>query len=130
VLKIGGADAVACWRDDCLVGHPGVAAALEDALDIGDAQRNGRPKIGLSDATGGMIDRFTSSIKAAVWREQNRRRVERARMGKVATLQQGRWPGIYDRLGYDVVKEAGKRGQKIVLNEDKAETVNMLCQHG
>jgi DNA invertase Pin-like site-specific DNA recombinase len=126
LLRIGETDAVACWRDDRLVRHPRVAVALEDALDIGDAQRNGRPKIGLYDATGGMIDRFTLSIKAAVWREENKRRAERSQMGKVATLQQGRWPGVYDRLGYDAVKEAGKRGRNIVLNEDEAETVRTI----
>ena len=82
MLRTGETDAVACWRDDRLVRHPRVAVALEDALDIGDAQRNGRPKIGLCDATGGMIDRFTLSIKAAVWREENKRRAERSQMGK------------------------------------------------
>jgi DNA invertase Pin-like site-specific DNA recombinase len=126
VLKIGETDAVACWRDDRLVRHPRVVVALKDALDIGDAQRNGRPKIGLYDATDGMIDRFTLSIKAAVWREEDKRRAERARVGKVAALQQGLWPGVYDRLGYDAIKEAGKRGREIALNEDEAEAVNMI----
>jgi hypothetical protein len=45
--------------------------ALEDALDIGDAARNGKPKIQLCDATGAVIDRFTLSIKATIWREEN-----------------------------------------------------------
>jgi len=124
MLKAGGVDAVACWRDDRLVRHPRVAVALEDALDVGDAQRNGRPKIGLYDATGGMIDRFTLSIKATVWREENKRRAERSQMGKVATLQQGRWPGIYDRLWYDAIKEDGKRGRRITLaDEAEVQTV-------
>ena len=51
VVKAGEADAVLCWRDDRLVRHPRVAVALEDALDIGDVQRNGRPKIEVKDAT-------------------------------------------------------------------------------
>lgn len=123
-LKSGELDAVVCWRDDRLVRHPRVAVALEDALDLGDARRNGRPKIGLCDATGATIDRFTLSIKAAVWREENKRRGERSQMGKVATLKQGRWPGIYERLGYDAIKEDGLRGRRIVLaDESEVQTV-------
>jgi DNA invertase Pin-like site-specific DNA recombinase len=126
LVKTGEADAVVCWRDDRLVRHPRVAVALEDALDIGDARRNGKLKIGLHDATGGTIDRFTLSIKAAVWREENKRRAERAQMGKVATLQQGRWPGVYDRLGYNAVKEEGQRGRIIVLNKNEARIVRTI----
>ena len=103
-LRTGEVDAALCWRDDRLVRHPRVAVALEDALDAGDARRNGKGKIKVFDATGGEIDRFTLSIKATIWREENKRRVERSRMGKIATLQQGRWPGHYIRLGYECVR--------------------------
>jgi site-specific DNA recombinase len=67
VVKAGEIDAIVCWRDDRLVRHPRVAVALEDALDAGDTQRNGRGKIEIYDATGGLIDRFTLSIKATIW---------------------------------------------------------------
>lgn len=60
--------------------------ALEDALDEGDTQRNGRDKIEICDATGAKIDRFTLSIKATIWREENKRRAERTRMGKMPRL--------------------------------------------
>jgi DNA invertase Pin-like site-specific DNA recombinase len=124
LLRTGELDGVVCWRDDRLVRHPRVAVALEDALDIGDAQRNGKAKIMVVDATGATIDRFTLSIKATIWREENRRRAERVRMGKVATLQQGRWPGSYDRLGYVTTREPGKRGRGIQLaDEDQVQTV-------
>ena len=93
LVKTGTIDVVLCWRDDRLVRHPRVAVALEDALDIGDKERPGKPKIAIYDATGAIIDRFTLSIKAAIWREENKRRAERTRMGKVGTLQEGRWPG-------------------------------------
>jgi DNA invertase Pin-like site-specific DNA recombinase len=123
-LKTGELDAVVCWRDDRLVRHPRVAVALEDALDFGDSKRNGRPRIGLCDATGATIDRFTLSIKATVWREENKRRAERSQMGKIATLRQGRWPGIYERLGYDAIKEGGLRGRRIILaDESEVQTV-------
>lgn len=123
-LKTGELDAAVCWRDDRLVRHPRVAVALEDALDLGDARRNGKPRITLYDATGAVIDRFTLSIKAAVWREENKRRGERSQMGKVATLRQGRWPGIYERLGYDAIKEDGLRGRRIILaDESEVQTV-------
>ena len=118
-LRTGEVDAAVCWRDDRLVRHPRVAVVLEDALDVGDARRNGKGKIRVLDATGGEIDRFTLSIKATIWREENKRRVERSRMGKIATLQQGRWPGHYIRLGYECVREPGKRGRRIVLADEQ-----------
>ena len=125
VIKAGDVDIVLCWRDDRLVRHPRVAVALEDALDIGDVQRNGRPKIEIRDATGAMIDRFTLSIKATIWREENKRRAERTRMGKVATLQQGRWPGTYWRYGYHTRKVEG-RGRVIEIIEDEAQVVRKI----
>jgi DNA invertase Pin-like site-specific DNA recombinase len=118
VVKTGDAGIVLCWRDDRLVRHPRVAVALEDALDLGDANRNGKPKIEIRDATGALIDRFTLSIKATIWREENKRRAERVRMGKVATLQQGGWPGSYNRLGYTTRRSPGQRGRAIELADD------------
>jgi len=69
------------------------------------------------DATGAVIDRFTLNIKAAIWREENKRRAERMRMGKIGTLKDRRWPGQYDKFGYATVKEPGKRGCIITLAE-------------
>jgi hypothetical protein len=97
--------------------HPRVAVALEDALDVGDVARNGRGKIAIHDATGATIDRFTLSIKAVIWREENKRRAERINMGKVGVLEKGRWPGRYGRLGYVVRREDGKRGCIIELGD-------------
>jgi DNA invertase Pin-like site-specific DNA recombinase len=125
-IKTGEPDAVLCWRDDRLVRHPRVAVALEDALDLGDTRRNGKGKIAIYDATGGQIDRFTLSIKASIWREENKRRVERTQMGKRATLEQGRWPGVFDQLGYTTVREPGKRGRAIELEPEEAETVKEI----
>ena len=73
------------------------------------------PRSNSFDATGAKIDRFTLSIKATIWREENKRRTERVMMGKIATLRQGRWPGVYGRLGYVTIKEPGKRGCVIQL---------------
>jgi DNA invertase Pin-like site-specific DNA recombinase len=124
MIKTGAIDAVACWRDDRLVRHPRVAVALEDALDIGDTQRNNQTKIRVFDATGAIIDRFTLSIKATIWREENKRRAERIRMGKVATLKRGRWPGSYHRLGYTTHK--AERGRVIEIDEEEAATVRKI----
>jgi len=126
LLKMGALGGLVCWRDDRLVRHPRVAVVLEDALDIGDAQSNGKGKIQVFDATGATIDRFTLSIKATIWREENKRRVERVRMGKVATLQAGRWPATYDRLGYTTKSERGRRGCEIVLVEEEAQVVQQI----
>jgi DNA invertase Pin-like site-specific DNA recombinase len=128
VVKKGEVDAVLCWRDDRLVRHPRVAVALEDALDIGDSRRNGRPRIEIRDATGAMIDRFTLSIKAAVWREENKRRAERSRMGKEATLRMGRWPGEFRRWGYKSVKVPEKRGRTIVEDPETSPIVREIFQ--
>jgi DNA invertase Pin-like site-specific DNA recombinase len=67
MVRAGTVDVVLCWRDDRLMRHPRVGVALEDALDVGDAQRAGKPKIEIRDATGAVLDRFTLSIKASVW---------------------------------------------------------------
>jgi DNA invertase Pin-like site-specific DNA recombinase len=108
VIKSGTPDSIVCWRDDRLVRHPRVAVALEDALDLGDARHGGR-KMEIHDATGATIDRFTLSIKATIWREENKRRAERVRMGKTATLTRGFWPGTYHRLGYSTHKDGRGR---------------------
>lgn len=118
-VKTGEIDVIICWRDDRLVRHPRVNVALEEALDEGDRQRKSKPKIEIVDATGAILDRFTMSIKAAVWKEENKRRVERIHMGKVGTLKAGGWPGVYNRLGYKTVKEPGVRGMKITLASDE-----------
>jgi len=73
-----------------------------------------------------MIDRFTLSIKATIWREENKRRAERTRMGKEATLKMGRWPGDYNRYGYKTRK--AERGRIIEVNEDEAEVVRTIHQ--
>lgn len=127
-IEEGEIDAVICWRDDRLVRHPRVAVALEDALDIGDLKRNGKEKIRILDATGAEMDRFTLSIKAAIWREENKRRAERSRMGKLGTLQEGRWPGEFRRYGYKSVKEEGKRGRKVVIDPQTAPAVERIFE--
>ena len=123
-MKTGNIDAIICWRDDRLVRHPRVAVALEDALDQADSRRNGRGKVQIFDATGAAIDRFTLSIKATIWREENKRRVERVRLGRAGTLKEGRWPASYHRLGYRVLKEPHKRGFSIVIGDpEEVQTV-------
>lgn len=115
VIKAGEVDVVLCWRDDRLVRHPRVASALEDALDLGDKARGNKPKIQIFDATGAEIDRFVLHIKAVIGREDNKRRVERVKLGKIGTLKAGGWPGEYIRLGYDTCREKEKRGKIITL---------------
>jgi DNA invertase Pin-like site-specific DNA recombinase len=78
------------------------------------------------DATGAPIDRFTLSIKATIWREENKRRAERVKLGKIGTLKEGRWPGTYVRFGYQGVKEEGKRGRAIEVIESEARTVRSI----
>jgi site-specific DNA recombinase len=116
VVKSGAADVMVCWRDDRLVRHPRVFVAIDDAIAQGDQQRRG-DKITITDATGAMMDIFTLSIKASVWREENKRRAERSRMGKIGVLERGRWPGKYTRLGYVARRAEGERGCIIELGD-------------
>lgn len=127
-IKSGNVDSVLCWRDDRLVRHPRVAVALEDALDIGDKNRNGAGPIQIYDATGSVIDRFTLSIKATIWREENKRRAERSRMGKFGSIKDGHWPGEYRRYGYKSVKIPGKRGRAIELDPETAPIVKKIFE--
>jgi site-specific DNA recombinase len=127
-IRTGKVDVVVCWRDDRLVRHPRVAVALEDALDIADKCRNGSGQVQIYDATGAIIDRFTLSIKAAVWREENKRRAERTRMGKWGSLKDGNWPGEYRRYGYRSVKVEGKRGRAIQLDSETAPIVRVIFE--
>lgn len=125
-IKTRDVDAIVCWRDDRLVRHPRVAVMLEDALDEADKRRIGKAKIEVYDASGAILDRFTLGIKAQLWREENKRRTERVKLGKVGTLQVGRWPGTYQRLGYKCIKEPGKRGVLIVIDEEEVIIVRLI----
>lgn len=127
LIKTGQLDAIVCWRDDRLVRHPRVAVALEDALDEGDKKRKGQSQIEILEATGAVIDRFTLRIKAAVWKEENIRRAERSKMGKIGILKAGRWPGTYQRYGYKAIREEGKRGRLIQLaDENEVNTIKWM----
>jgi DNA invertase Pin-like site-specific DNA recombinase len=116
LVKTGSIDAIVCWRDDRLMRHTRVYSAVEDALDEGDKVRQGRPAVEVYDATGNKLDRFVLGIKAQIGREENKRRVERIRMGKVGTLKRGLWPGVYHRLGY--ANEKAERGNRIILGPE------------
>jgi len=126
-IESGKYDVVLCWRDDRLMRHPQVAVALEDALDLGDAKRNGSGKIEVYEANGAPVDRMMMHMKAIIWREENRRRTERMKMAKIGTLQGGRWPGWYNRYGYKSRKIEGRRGRIIELgNPDEVQTVKNI----
>lgn len=125
MIKQGGIDAIVCWRDDRLMRHTRVYSAVEDALDEADKVRQGRPPVEIYDATGNKLDRFVLGIKAQIGREENKRRVERVKMGKIGTLKRGLWPGMYRRLGY--VTEKAERGNRIVLGpENEVQTVKNI----
>ena len=47
-------------------------------------------------------------------------------MGKLGTLQAGRWPGEYRRYGYKAVKIPGERGREIIEDPGTASTVRMI----
>lgn len=122
LVKTGNIDALVCWRDDRLMRHTRVYSAVEDALDEADKVRQGRPAVEIYDATGNKLDRFVLGIKAQIGREENKRRVERVKMGKIGTLKRGLWPGQYRRLGY--ATEKAERGNSIILGpESEVKTI-------
>jgi len=117
LIRSGKYDVVLCWRDDRLMRHPRVAVALEDALDMGDANRSGKGPVEVYEANGATVDRMMMHMKAIIWREENKRRTERMKMAKKGTLQDGRWPGNYSRFGYTSKREPGRRGRQIELGD-------------
>jgi site-specific DNA recombinase len=127
-IKTGYFDIVVCWRDDRLVRHPRVDVALEDALDEGDVQRKGMENIKIYDATGTEINKFILSLVSSIWRQENKRRAERGRLGKFATLQEGRWCGEFRRYGYQSIKVQGQRGRIIELDQKSAPIVKRIFE--
>jgi len=128
IVKAGEADFVLCWRDDRLVRHPRVASALEDALDLGDKARGNHTPILIYDATGAQLDRFVLHIKAVIGREDNKRRVERTKLGKTGTLKAGRWPGLFLTFGYKGIRDEDKRGKRIEIDKGEAKTVRRIYE--
>lgn len=122
LVKGGLIDAIVCWRDDRIMRHTRVYSAVEDALDEADKVRQGRLAVEIYDATGNKLDRFVLGIKSQIGREENKRRAERIRMGKIGTLKRGLWPGVYHRLGYST--EKADRGKRILIGpESETKTV-------
>lgn len=122
LVKTGSVDAIVCWREDRLMRHIRVFSLIVDTLDEADRIREGRPPVEIYDATGAKLDRFILGIKAQIGQEENKRRVERIKLGKVGTLKRGLWPGPYHRLGY--ATEQAERGKRILIGpESEVQTV-------
>jgi len=127
LVESGSVDVVVCWRDDRLYRHERVVTALKNAFELAAERRNGRP-VEVYQETGVITQDFMY-LQAMMWRKENEARVARTRMGKIGTLEQGRWPGVYKRLGYRTVKEKGKRGRKIVLADaEEVQTVRGIYE--
>lgn len=125
-VKTGDVDIILCWADDRLYRHERVVTLIKDALEEAEARGRGEVQIW---QTGGIITKDFMYLQAMMWRKENERRAERLKMGRVGTLQAGRWPGQYLRLGYSTVKTEGKRGAEIVLaDEGEVETVKKIYQ--
>lgn len=122
LVKRGGVDAIVCWRDDRLMRHTRVYSTVEDALDEADKVRQNRSPVEVYDATGNKLDRFVLGIKAQIGKEENKRRAERIKLGKIGTLKRGLWPGPYHRFGY--ATEKADRGKRIMLGpQSEVQTV-------
>ena len=64
---MGKVDDILGWGDDRFVRHPQVAAALEDALDLGDAERIGSGQIEVYEANGATVERMMMHMITIIW---------------------------------------------------------------
>jgi DNA invertase Pin-like site-specific DNA recombinase len=126
-IEAGDIDAVVYWDNYRLGRHYRVLGTLANSLDIGGQRRNGRGDIQLWEASKrAMISRIVLGIMISIAQEENESRTRRVKMGKLGTLEQGRWPGNYKRYGYQTVKEPGSRGVSILLHPVEAEAVRYM----
>lgn len=126
-IETGQIDHVIYWDNYRFGRHERVLGSFTNSLDIGNAVRNGRGEIQIWEASkGAIITRMVLGIMTQVAREENEAKNRRVKLGKIGTLQQGRWPGTYWRYGYEAIKEKGKRGRKIILVPDEAEVVKKM----
>jgi hypothetical protein len=75
LLKTGDVYTVACRGEERLARYHRETVALEYALDMGEARRNGRCKKPILDATGGTIERSTLSVQGTGWRHWSEPRI-------------------------------------------------------
>lgn len=126
-LEQGNIDAVIYWDNYRLGRHFRVLGTLANSLDIAARNRSGKPEIELWEASKRTaISRIFLGIMISIAQEENEAKTRRVKMGRIGTLQQGRWPGEYRRYGYNTVKEPGKRGVAIVLNPQEADVVQLI----
>lgn len=102
--------------------HHRVLGAFLTAIDEGNKKRKEPIQIWASFSKS-MASPLELGIMVAVGQEENEARARRVKMGKVGTLKQNRWPGVFDCLGYDTKRDEGKRGRGIILNDTEAATV-------
>jgi DNA invertase Pin-like site-specific DNA recombinase len=119
VIETGQVDVVLYWDNYRLGRHYRVLGTFLNALETGEKGLGQKIQIWEAANGGAIVDRFVLGIKIGIGKEENEARKRRIKMGLIGTLEQGRWPSKYDRLGYDSIKEEGKRGRKIILASDQ-----------
>lgn len=102
--------------------HHRVLGTFITAIDEGNKKRKEPIQIWASFSKS-MASRVELGIMVTIGQEENEARARRVKMGKVGTLKQNRWPGVFDCLGYDTHRDEGKRGRAIVSNDTEAATV-------
>lgn len=126
-IETGEIDAVVYWDNYRLGRHYRVLGTLANSLDIAGVARNGRGDVELWEANKKTsISRVMLGIMISIAQEENETKIRRVKMGKIGTLQQGRWPGVYKRYGYSAIKEPGKRGVEIIIHPQEAEAVKLM----
>jgi len=126
-VRTGDVDVIICWRSDRLYRHERVVTAIKDAIEEGEEARQGR-EIEVMAATG-QLNKDLMYLEAMISRKDNEARAERTRIGKIGTLQDGRWPGVLTCLGYRAIREKGERGRRILLaDDDEVQTVRDIFE--
>lgn len=116
LVERGDIDVIVSFDSSRIGRHLRVLGTMASSLDIAKEQRNGRGEVTIWESSkNSSITRLVLSIMITLAQEENESRVRRIKMGKVGTLRQGFWPGLYNRLGYST--EKAPRGKRIILGD-------------
>lgn len=129
-LEQGDIDTVLFWDLDRMGRHLRVLGTVANSLDIAARNRGSyKPEVEILETSksSSPVNRVYLVIMIGLAQEENEKRARRIREGKIATLEQGLWPGTYNRLGYAYDETHKGRGKKIILGQaSEVETVKKI----
>jgi site-specific DNA recombinase len=127
-VETGKADMIVSFDLTRIGRHFRVLGPLGDALDEGNKNRRGRSgelQIWEADKNTN-LNRVMLGLLIAMAQNENEDRKRRIKMGRIGTLEQGRWPSTAVPFGYIAHQEEGKRGVYHVIDEKNVGTVQLI----